>query len=156
MKKSVIRTAARLAEDSGSLVFYGFWGWRRRVIAPAIRRYLKPRIPAESFAILDAEPFDYFNGGYHAVRKLRYRLAFPRGNNYGPFGVLKLLAQALSPFIGRLSGATAREAFDRDPILFMRTAENRWVRLLGRIAFPFGELRSSAMGESDAVGTASP
>ncbi|WP_370336433.1 glycosyltransferase [Parvularcula marina] len=133
-------------------VNYGLFGWRKKILAPIVGRYLKPRIPSPLYRIYDKEPSLYFNSLPHVNRNLAHRVVFPRGSVYGPLGITKIWVPIASTVIGAWRGDRMRSAFEQDPVMFFRNARGGMTRLIGRLLFPFGERPEDVREELRAAG----
>lgn len=120
---------------------YGLFGWRLWLLTPIFATFYARIVSPERFREFLVEPADYASQHWRGRRPVLSGLLYPQGNPLGPVNIFKIWF----PFIRRLINMKERpdmqEAFEREPILFVRRIRNPISRGISRLMFPVGELR---------------
>ncbi|WP_380054334.1 glycosyltransferase [Falsihalocynthiibacter sp. SS001] len=125
-----------------TIINYGLFGWRYWGLSPLIaalyeRRGANPEM-IDSFR---KEPAEYARFNWSHRHKFITTLLYPNFNPMGPFGILRIWLPPIKLVANVMGKSNLTDALAKDPIYFARSIRSPLRRAVGRIMFPFGELR---------------
>ena len=131
-----------VGSEHSEIVNYGLFGWRLWGLTPLVRKRLIERGSPELVREFDRDPATFLHGMKLDRQRKAARYLYPQGNVYGPASMFSLWISPLEQLVRKSRGEGAVRRLKQSPILYFRTHPRREVRIIGRLLFPIGELRS--------------
>lgn len=128
------------------IVNYGLFGWRLWLLTPILAALYANRASPDRLREFLTEPFAFSRRHWVTRHPFVTWLLYPGGSPMGPLGIFRVWVPVARRLVRLTGRADMLAAFNQDPILFARNLRRPLRRLLGRVMFPIGEVRTDRQG----------